>query len=59
MKNNYKSKYSIKDRKVDTSPSVIGLYEMLAQAQPVLNHDINNFLDPVSLEPNTSEISDE
>ena len=59
MKKHDKSRESIVDRSVDTSQSVIGLYEMLAQAQPVLSHEIDRFVDVDNFDLKASTISDE
>ena len=55
MKNNNKLEKTINDGEEELHYSVIGLYEMLAQAQPDLNDQYSHMIDNVGLSSKQSD----
>ena len=59
MKKNRSSKENSTDRSVSSTYSEIGLYEMLALAQPNTSNEYNIFMDYISSSPSAFTKSDE
>ena len=59
MKNKSYSQNQIKEKDLPLVSSVIGMYEMLAQAQPDLNYDHSSLFDKVWKNAEAAEESNE